>query len=150
MADKDVITLEDFKYSYYSADKKEKDALIQSVFMYPNRFTYEVMQYVHYLWDRYYELYNFKDVPYEDVMTDLRYKKAKMIGSKYTTLKGFKIIDSFGEEIAQGVYDYQKSMNLLTIHYLEFLKYPEKISIGTLLKCLLMYKFGEEVEIRYI
>ena len=146
----DLITLEDFKYFYYSADKDEQNALIQSVFMYPNRFTYDVMQYVHYIWDRYYELYDLKDVSYEQVVTDLRYKKTKMIGSKYTALKGFKIFDSFNEEIAQGVYDYQKSLNTVTIHYLEFLKYPDKISIGTLIKCLLMYKFNEEVDIRYI
>ena len=147
---KDLITLEDFKYSYYSADKDEQNALIQSVFMYPSRFTYEVMQYVHYIWDKYYELYSFKDAPYEQVMTDLRYKKAKIIGSRFTNVKGFKIFDSFGEEIAQGAYDYQKSLNTVTIHYLEFLKHPDKISIGTLMKCLLMYKFNEEVDIRYV
>ena len=144
------IGLADFKYSYYSADKKEQTALIQSVFMYPNRFTYDVMEYVHYIWDKYQELYTLNDVPYEEVMTDLRYKKAKMIGSKYTALKGFKITDSFGEEIAQGVYDYQKPLNSVAIHYLEFLKRPNKIAIGTLIRCLFMYKFNEEVEVRYL
>lgn len=144
--------LDDFKYSYYSADKEEKLNLLQTVLKYPGDFTREVTYYVKYLWNRYYELYTLKTVNYEDVVNDLRYKLTRIEASPYTKVTGFKIYDNTtGSEIGQGLYDYQKSLNTVTIHYMEFIEFPpDSISISVLVNNLFMYKYNEDVKVRVV
>lgn len=149
--DKDIYTLDEFKYNYYTADKDEQRDLLQSVLMYPGRFTYDVVCYVRYLWNKYYELYDFEIVPYADVVNDVTYKNNRIEVSNYSQIQGFKIKDKItGMELGQGLFDYQKSQNTVTIHYMEFKSYPDEVSVGMLLNNLLMYQYNEDVRIRFV
>ena len=149
MGKDEQVTLEEFKYSYAVSSPSDQERLIQSVHMYPGKFKPEVREYVNYIFKKLYELYSFNEVTKEEVLYDKRYKNRKLIQSEYTVLNGFKIYDAVGNEIAQGIFDYQKNVKLLQIHYVELLN-PIKGSFGEILKSLIYHKFGEDVTLRMV
>lgn len=144
-------SLEEFKYNYYSQlTKEDQDALIMRVHRNPNLFDSEVHDYVSYIWDRLFEIYHVENVPYEDVLHDLRYKNRKYNHSVHIQPTGFKLyITDVNEEIAQGIYDYHAGRNVVTIYYFELLRKPEH-RIYNILKQCFMRLFNEKVQLVFV
>lgn len=146
MAEK--VNLKDFKYSYTVSSKDDKNRLIQSVHMYPNRFDSDVLEYVDYIFHKYYKLFSLEEVDIKDVLGDDKYHNKEYNHSLYIEPIGLKIHDSLGLEIGQMIMDFQPSLKQIQIYYLEFLKVPE-IRVGTLIKSLLWSKYGDDNTIGY-
>lgn len=144
-------SLEDFKFNYYSQLTQEaQDELIMNVHRFPGRFDREVHDYVSYLWDRLYEIYEVKDVPYENVLHDLRYKNRQYNHSTYIQPTGFKLrIIDIDEEVGQGIYDYQASRNIVTIYYFELLRKLDHGVRNVLQQCF-MRLYNEKVQIIFV
>lgn len=144
-------SLEDFKYNYFSQlTKEDQEELIMNVHRYPGRFDNEVHDYVSYIWDRLYEIYNLENVPYEDVLHDLRYSNRKYNHSVHVKPTGFKLyITELHEEIGQGIYDYHSGRNIVTIYYFELLKKLDHRTSNILKQCF-MRLFNEKVQVVFL
>lgn len=143
------IGLKDFRYSYIVSSDEDKSKLIESVHLYPDRFSPDAIEYASFLFSKYDEVYDFNVVDYKEVLSDTKYSNREYNHSPHIIPDGFKIVDKSGEEYAQGILDYQKSLKLVQIYYFELLK-PLGDRSSLILDCLIRNNYSDNVTIRYL
>ena len=148
----DKINLDEFKASYYTSSREDQEELIQSVHGYPNRFDREVQDYVEFIWSPLSEIYSLRVLDgldeYKEVLGDLRYSKRVYNHAARLAPYGFKIYDSNGTEVAQGIFTYQKDLKIVDIYYIEFLE-VQKVSTYKLMNHLFKSEYSENIVVRF-